>query len=315
MIPGGEAVHHARVHPATIVLGRIAVVLVLVASGWAARRLRVIEGEALGSLSRLVVDVAFPALVFTQLLRTVDPASLAAEWFVPAAAFVLLAGGWWLARGLGSRTAAFCAGLPNWVFLPLLIAEALYGDAGTRTVLLFNAGAQVALWTVGVRTLRGRSEAGALVRIPGLWATAAGIAVALIVPGATRPPAVAGVALDALTMLGSLAIPLSLCITGATLAEVPFRRALRPDGELLRIVGARMVVAPLLAGGALALAGGTLPARVRVLLLLIAAMPVAVSSAVHARRFGGDAELAARAVLWTTLASLGTVPLVIAVLS
>jgi predicted permease len=303
------------VNPAPVVLSRIAVVLVLVALGWAARRLRVLDGAALAPLSRLVVDVAFPALVFTQLLRTVSPAALAAEWFVPAAGFVMLAGGWTAARGMGSRTAAFCAGLPNWVFLPLLIAEALYGDAGTRTVLLFNAGAQVALWTVGVRTLRGRGDAGALVRIPGLWATGAGIALALLVPGAARPPAVAAVGLEALTMLGTLAVPLSMCITGATLAEVPLGRALRPDGELLRIVGARMVVAPAAVGAALWAAGTSVEPRVRVLLLLIAAMPVAVNAAVHARRFGGDADLAARAVLWSTLASLATVPLAVAVLS
>jgi predicted permease len=303
------------VNPATVVLGRIAVVLVLVALGWAARRLRVLDGDALASLSRLVVDVAFPALVFTQLLRTVDRASLAAEWFVPAAAFAMLAGGWWGARRLGSRTAAFCVGLPNWVFLPLLIAEALYGAAGTRTVLLFNAGAQVALWTVGVRTLQGRSDAAALVRIPGLWATAAGVALALLIPGAARPPAIPAIGLEALTLLGSLAVPLSMCVTGATLAEVPLGRALRPDAELLRILAGRMIAAPLVVGGALWAAGAALEPRVRVLLLLIAAMPVAVNSAVHARRFGGDADLAARAVLWSTVASLATVPFVIAVLS
>ena len=78
--------------------------------------------------------------------------------------------------------------MPNWIFFPLPIAEALFGADGVREVLLCNVGAQLMLWTVGVWTLQGRRTRGAALRALlenyGLLATAAGLALALSVPAA-----------------------------------------------------------------------------------------------------------------------------------
>lgn len=307
------------------VLTRIGVVLVLVALGWLARRARLVDGPALGSLSRLVVDFAFPALVLTKLWATVDRAALLAEWYVPVSALVLLPGGWALGRRLSRhRTDAFLVGLPNWIFLPLLIAEALFGDRGVRSVLLFNAGAQLALWTGGIATLTGRGDPRRLLRNPGLWATALGILGAVLVPGvqglAARPAAATGwltgpgVILEGLAFMGAMSVPLTLVITGAQLGGVPLKTALRPTRRLLVVLGARLLLVPALAAGlvlGLEALGVTFDPVARLVLLITAAMPVAISGAVHARRFGGDPDLAAQAVLWSTTASLLTVPLLV----
>jgi hypothetical protein len=308
---------------------RIGVVLTLVAFGWLARRTRLVDGPDLGALSRLVVDFAFPALVLVKLWATVDRAVLLAEWYVPVSALVVLPAGWWIGQRLtGRRTDAFLIGLPNWIFLPLLICEALFGDPGVRTVLLFNAGAQLALWTMGIATLTGQSDPRQLLRNPGLWATVLGIGGALLVPGlgalARNPSAAAGwltvpgVLVEGLGLMGTMAIPLTLCVTGAQLGGVPLRRALRPTRRLWVVLGARLVLLPLLTWAALLLVealGVQLDARTRLVVLLTAAMPVAISGAVHARRFGGDADLAAQSVLWSTTLSLATVPLIVRLLN
>lgn len=303
------------------VLSQIGVVLVLVACGYGARRLRLLDAGALGALSRLLVDLAFPALIIVNLLATVDRAALAAEWYVPVAALVLMPGGWLLARRFVGPTEAFLVGLPNWIFLPLLIADALYGALGVRTVLLFNAGSQLALWTVGVATLTGHGHPRQLLRNPGLWATGVGIALALLCPAlgpiarapgaATGWGALPGIVLDALRLLGQMAVPLSLCVTGALLGERTIRETLRPSAGLARVLLGRLVILPALCAGLIfgvQAAGLALNPRARLILLLTMAMPVAVSSAVHARRFGGDARLAAQAVAWSTALSLATVP-------
>ncbi len=317
----GARGHRAPV--AATVFSRVAIVLLLVGFGWAARRGRILDGDSLGALSRLNVDLAFPALVLARLLATVDGPTLQAEWYVPVSALILLPLGWWGGRRLtGRATDAFLIGLPNWIFLPLLIAEALFGVAGVRTVLLFNAGAQVALWTGGVATLTGRADPRALLRNPGLWATGLGIGLALVWPAlgaAARAPAsatggmaVAAGLVEALDLFGTLAVPLSLTITGAQLGGLPLARALRPDARLVRVLAARLLALPAVTWGvivALEAAGLALDPRARLVILLTAGMPVAISGAVHARRFGGDADLAARAVLWSTVLALGTVPL------
>lgn len=55
--------------------------------------------------------------------------------------------------------------------------------------------------------------------------------------------------------------------------------------------------------------GPTLSPEAALIGLLIASMPVAVSCGLFAERFEGDVPLAARAVFYSTLAALVTVPL------
>jgi predicted permease len=59
---------------AQVVFVKIAAMFLVIVVGWMARRRGFLAAEFTATLSRLVVDVAFPALVFTQLLRTVDAA-------------------------------------------------------------------------------------------------------------------------------------------------------------------------------------------------------------------------------------------------
>ena len=308
---------------ALIVLTRVAVVLLLIAVGVALRRFGVVAESTLGTLSRLVVDVAFPALVLTRLLLTVDRSSMASEWYVPLLAAVMLVAGWGFGRLLTPRpTDAFLVGLPNWMFLPLLIAQGMFGERGERTVLLFNAGAQVALWTVGISTLTGRANPRQLARNPGLWATLIGLFAAMLWPGLgshlAGGEALSGfsglgfVVFRGLELLGEMAIPLAMIVAGGVLGGLPAAEVVRPSRRLVRVLVLRLIAAPavlwLLLAGAAALVA-PLPSHVRGVLLLTAGMPVAISSAAHAKRFGGDSGLAARAVVWSTLLALVTAPM------
>jgi predicted permease len=297
-----------------VVLEKIVVVLLVAAAGYLARHRGLLDAGTTRGISRVVVDVAFPALVLSQLPRTVDAASLATAWPAPLAGLVLVAGGCLLGRLLTrTPTGAFLVGLPNWIFLPLLIAEALYGPAGVRTVLLVDAGAQVALWTVGVATLSGGVMLRGLVN-PGLGATGLGLVLALALPVSSWPLPLAVVG-QALGLLGQLAVPLSLFAMGAQLFDAggaPSGSQERGEpvdrGELVRVLVGRLVVVPALAVGALSLWGGALAAEVRTVLVVTAAMPVAISGSMFAQRFGGQVGLAARAVVLSTLLAALTVP-------
>ena len=59
-----------------VVVIKIAAMFLVIVVGWLARKRGFLADEFTAILSRLVVDVAFPALVFTQMLRTVDAAAL-----------------------------------------------------------------------------------------------------------------------------------------------------------------------------------------------------------------------------------------------
>jgi malate permease and related proteins len=314
---------------ARIVLVKIAAMFLVIVAGWGARRRGFLAAEFTGTLSRLVVDIAFPALVFTQMLRTVDAAALREGWFSPllcaliigVASIVGAALSPGFAGGKQRNTFIFLVAIPNWVFLPLPIAESLYGAAGVRAVLLCNAGAQLVLWSFGVWILHGkiREATRNLLRNTGLWATGLGIAAALLFPSArdigamgrgSAAGAVAGAAVEALELVGSLTIPMSLLAIGAQLAGFTVAPHRFPRA-LWGVILGRLVIAPavtLLLAWAVLSAGVPIPGVTRSVLYLIATMPVAISCSVLAERFGGDVSLSAQGIFYSTLFSLLTVP-------
>ncbi|HZP61072.1 MAG TPA: AEC family transporter, partial [Opitutaceae bacterium] len=268
-------------------------------------------------------------LVFTQMLQTVDVAALRAEWYSPLFCglliFIAYFTGLLLAPLFSNRTQRptflFLTAIPNWIFLPLPIAQALYGDAGVRTVLLCNVGAQFVLWSFGVWILHGTMghAARSLLTNTGLWATAAGVAMALIFPGARElgaaangGPAMAlgGAVVQALAMVGSLTIPMSLLAIGAQLGELTVAVHRFPR-VLWGVLLARLIVAPLVTvalGFCLLKLGTPVPAQTRLIGYLIATMPVAISCSVMTERFAGDTTLAAEGIFYSTFFSLVTVP-------
>ena len=322
---------------ALVVLQKTGIMFLVMLAGWLARRRGWLGPEVATGLSRFVVELAFPALVFTQMLRTVTAGALRTGWWVPLLAVFLLIGGAWVGR-LGARLArvepasrrtfVFLVAIPNWVFLPLLIADGLYGAEGVAFVLLLNVGAQIVLWTEGVRMLHGRpvgrDALRGLLGNAGLMATFAGIAVALAWPGsaalgektanASGLKTAGDTVIGALRMLGDLTIPLSLLVSGAQLGT-RVRSSDADNRALVGVIVTRLLVAPavLLAvlGVGTRLVGWRMPEVAFMTTAVIAAMPVAVSCPMFVERFGGDGELSAGGVFYTTLLSLATVPAVV----
>jgi predicted permease len=317
------------------VLIKIAAMFLVIVVGWVARRRGYLAPATITVLSRFVVDVALPALAFTQMLRSVTLAALREGWFTPllGALLILIAyvPGMLLAplfsRGAQRTTFVFCAAIPNWIFLPLPIVEAMYGDAGVRTLFLYNVGAQLMLWTFGVWLLHGGITAREAMRNiatnPGLLATAAGIIVALLVPssgqwetltGSTGNPLnlVAGALVQAMAMVGSLTIPVSLLAIGAQLGDLELY-VHRPSRALWGVLLARLIAGPVLTAGVgwvVLQAGVQIPEIPRMIAYLIAMMPVAISCSVFTERFGGDVSLGAQGIFYSTFFSLLTVPVI-----
>jgi malate permease and related proteins len=319
--------------PAAVAGFKVLGMSLVLATGWAARRRGIFTPDVIRALSWLLVDLAFPSLAFVQMMRIADLGALHQGLVDMLLCLILMviasATGYAAAAASGAGasrpTVSFLTAIPNWVFIPLPIATALWGAAGAAAILWMNATAQIYLWTVGLWTLRGgwRSVV-SLPRIlinPGVLATAAGLAVGLALP-AVKPwlepgfaphsalAYVGGAALQAADMVGLQTIPLSFLVIGAQLADT---MGARPtwNRPLCMVLSGRLVVAPVVTGllfVALLRGGAVSPGVPISAALLVAAMPVAVSCGMFVERFGGDRDLGARAVLLSTLGSLLTVP-------
>ena len=321
-------------HDSIIVLLKIVSVFLVMLVGWIARRRAYLTKETTRALSRLLVDIVFPAMVFTAMLKTVNPDVLRDNGFIPllgaaviviACLVALLVMPFFCQKGKRA-TAVFLVTIPNWIFFPLPIVEELFGDEGIRAVLLYNVGAMLMMWTLGIWILRRARHSiesiKGLAMNPGLLATLAGIILAILCPAArtleTIQPVHASVGrlsasavIQALTMIGSLTIPMSLLITGAHLGGLKLADH-RPTRELTGVILSRLVLAPVITVMIVLLVerfGIVIPAVPRLTGYLIACMPVAITSSIITERFGGDTVLSARAIFYSTLWSIITVPI------
>jgi predicted permease len=316
-----------------IVVLNITAMFVVILIGWLARRRAYFSVETTSALSRFVVEITMPAMVFAGMLSTVDPSKWRESWLLPLiGALIMLIGLLigvllmpFVRRKNQRPTFAFLVAASNWIYLPLPIAKALYGNAGERTVLLCNVGATIVLWSLGVWILRRSKPDWASVRAlltnPGLVVTILGLVFALLVPAAgvlanANAQSLSMVALTgkmfitALVILGSLTVPLSLVVTGAQLGGLDLSDH-RPSWTLTSVVASRLVLAPVAvvaAIWALNHCGVAISEVTRMVAYMIALMPIAVSCSMFTDCYGGDTSLAARGIFYSMLASILTVP-------
>lgn len=288
----------------------------LIAVGVVVRRAHWIEGEAEGSLIRIVVNLCFPCLVFESVagnaaLRisgnvVLPPLVGFAVTAVSIGLCVYAARIIGLTVGHGQRTFAVSTGICNYSYLPLPIMAAIWGKESQGVLLVHNVGVEAAMWTVGVLVLNGLSlrEGWRKLFNPMVITLVA----AVIVNLAGWSPLVPRVLMDVVHPLAACAIPLGLMTVGVSLAHYL--------GE------PRSLFQPKIAFASCALRLGVLPVfilcvarwlpgsiELKRVLVIQAAMPAAVFPIVLARHYGGQPLTAVQVVLGTTALGILVSPL------
>jgi predicted permease len=268
------------------------------------------------SLSQAVLYVFAPALVFTGLATTELPIQHMGK--IVAFAFLLTAIMYVIARtaswGLKLERDAQGAFLLSVLFmnagnLGLSVVLLAFGQEGLERSLIFFATQAMLSSTVGVY-LASRGSSGAkaslisVARMPLPYAAGLGLAFNLL--GVTGPEPL----MQATSLLAAATIPGMLLVLGLQLVS-------QKGIEEWRAVGVsavlRLVVSAGLAYGLLALLG--LDDLSRKALLVQAAAPSAVLTTILAVEFNARPALATSAVLVSTVASLGTLTVLVALLT
>lgn len=296
----------------------------LMALGVVAARLRILNEAGVKGLVLFVFNFSIPALLLTGMADLELQADLEWDFLIAfyAASFATYGLGVALAGiryrrpledqaifGMGAGFSNLVLlGLPVVItalgpeaMLPLLIIIGLHSATFMPlTVLLVQAGRD-GEGSGGARTVRLLAE---ILRNP----IVIGILVGLLV-NATGAPLWAGLA-TMLDLLGAAAIPCALFAMGASLTTYPLAG---DAGPALVLSALKLVVHPLLvwAIAVPVLGGSGIAVTVAVLL---AAMPSAVNVYLFGARYEAAADVAARTVLLTTVGSMVTVSVVLALL-
>jgi len=293
----------------------IAVADILFAIGAIARHLKYIAEEDISNWSRLIIDFLFPLLIFYSIVKNFQVERVSELWTLPLIGFgLMLFGaliGYPLLRGIKSRDNAvratfhhLCA-VNNYSFLPIIILANLWGEKLLPILFILNIGSTVAYWTIGIATLGAKDIKQTLRNIvsPNLIAVVLALAITLLGLKAYVPD----ILMKIFGSLGACAVPVLFIIIGASLYGSPKLFHNKRDITYLTIV--RLVLIPVLS--ILILKMLPLPKDVYHTAFIVSIMPVSVSSTLITRVYGGSPDFAAQAALVTTIASLGTIPLLL----
>jgi predicted permease len=293
-------------------LAAVTPTFVVLACGFALRRFHGLRPEADSSLLTVAVNFLYPCFIADTVINSTAISDVRTVAIAPLTGFSLLL----LCFGIAllctrllrlkspqpARTFAFSSAIPNWGYLPIPIVQQLFGKDTTGMLFVFNIGLELALWSFGIWLLSGSSSWRHVLTIPFF-----AILGALALNFAHAADWLPRVALDSLHYLGQAAIPLSLLLTGATLADSV--TALRDDRRTAVTIAGCLVHAALLPPIFLA-AAHWLPVSLDLkrVLAVQAAMPCAMVPVLLSRHFRGDIGTAVQIVLASTVFGLVTIP-------
>jgi malate permease and related proteins len=299
------------------VLSAVVPVLGIIVIGLIIRKLDWLSEEADHSLLRVNINLLFPCLILDKALGNTALSNPGNLLLAPAVGFVTVAAGfavgWACARFSGlaelkaKRTFAVTTGLYNYGYVPLPLSLMLFTGTETAGVLfVHNVGVELAMWTLGVMIFSGAGVGQSWKKFINAPLVAILLSLGLNAVGAADhiPKAL----LHGVSWLGQCAIPMSLILIGAVVAD--HLKDAHSDWGWRVIATASVVRLGLLPIGFLLLAK-YLPASVELkrVIVLEAAMPAAVFPIVMSRHYGGDPPTALRVVLGTSVIGMVTIPL------
>ena len=290
----------------------IAEIFGLMAVGGFARAFKYVGEEDVDKWSKLILDILFPVFIFHSICSGFEPGRLRELWPLPLIGFSMGLGGLILGFGLKhglmtrnddtSRTFLFFCAVNNYTYLPVVIAQNMWGTTMLANLFFLALGATIATWTFGVGVLGGRHWKAMLQNMlsPNLLAIIAG----LLVAGSGLNRHIPKVADHVIASAGAIAVPMILILAGASVFKPSVWKL---NWQVVYATIVRLAVLPAITIVILRLL--PLSGDVYSISVIVALMPLPISSVIFTRIFGGDSGFAASASLVTTIAAMVTVPL------
>lgn len=292
--------------------GQVITLFLLILVGALCAKTRLLDEKAAKAMANLVLYIATPAVIIKSCIREFDAALLWDFLLVVAVALathlvlILIAKLTFRDPNEGRRRVLRCATVfSNAGYMAIPLQQAILGDTGVfycaAYVIVFN----VFLWTYGLMEMSGqrRLSPKQILLNPGVIGVAAGLILFLCsVP-------VPSVLADAIGHMAVLNTPLPMVIIGFYLAKTNLLDALKDKTGWL-CIGLRLVVAPLLALGALLLCGVRGPVLTACMICI--STPVATACTMFSTRFDRDTSLSVNLVSLSTLLSAVSIPATVA---
>ena len=294
------------------VASQVLTLFLLIGVGVVCAKVKLLSDGAVKALANLVLYIATPCVIVKSCIREFDPAMLWGFLTVIAVAaathglLILLAKVVFRDQEEDRRRVFRVATVfSNAGYMAIPLQQAILGDVGVfycaAYVIVFN----VFLWTYGLAEMSGESRLSVkkILLNPGVIGVVVGLLLFVL------PIPVPALIVDGIGHLAALNTPVPMLIVGYYLAQTDLLAALK-DGRSWLCMALRLVVAPAVALGALLLCG--VRGDLLTSCMICIATPVATSCTMFATRFDRDPRLSVNLVSLSTILSVVTLPLMVA---
>ena len=302
-----------------IVAQQVAILFVLMGFGAAMRKAGFFRENAVDGLVNVLLLVVTPCLIVDVFQRPFDPSMLKGLGLGFAIAslahVVLIVLSKLVVRHRGEsvrRPLLLAAVFSNAGFMGIPLEQAVLGGEGVFYGVVYVVVFNLFMWSWGLRTMcaagnreQGRGNRAKMIVNPGTVGIALGLPLFFC---SVKLPAVIGVPVHHMANLNT---PLAMIVIGYALAGTAFGKVLRLSAVYVATF-LRLVVCPLLVIAALYPFRQTLDRNMMLAMVIAASAPVAAMVSMFAQKFGRDVDVSVAVVSGTTLLSILTMPVVIA---
>lgn len=290
------------------VVERVLILFLMIAAGYICGKRGTVTKRGAQQLTSILLYVVTPMIIISSLQNMIGQVSLgnlltAGGLAILCMGISILTSMLFFRKSLNERKKVlrFAAAYSNCGFMGLPLAQAVLGDAGVAYASMFMVAFNLLVWTHGYASMSSTRSLNwrRIVVNPGLIGFAIGLPLFVF---SIRLPELL---LLPVSSLASMNTPLAMIVIGSYVARVNLKEIFQ-DAQLYLLSGIRLLLIPLLSFAVL------LPLdvdkTVATCVLILSAAPTGANTVMFAAQFGGDAKLASKAVTFTTLLSMFTLP-------
>ena len=291
-------------------------IFILGALGYFLVKKNMLSASGLEALSRLVIQVIFPAMIFTQLLKNFSFSLYPDWWIFPLTSFVITFSGFLVGfvllklMRLKNNKLQFLSlvGFQNSGYLPLAMVAAIFSGQELSSIFiyifLFLLGFDLVAWSLGIYMLTYEKKSEfklwrifsppVVVNLSTLTLIALGLN--KFVPHFIFKP---------VEMIGNCTLPLALIVVGGNIALAQLKEIHKRE-VFFALLG-KLIILPSL--GIWIVLKLNLPQLLGLLIVMQLAMPSATSLSVIIRRYNRPDALISHGVFFSHIVGLITIPL------
>ena len=295
---------------------QVAILFVLMGFGAAMRKAKFFKDNAIDGIVNVLILVVTPCLIIDVFQRPFDPSMLKGLGIAFALAvsihIALIVAVRAVVRHRNEdvrRPLLLAAVFSNAGFIGIPLEQAVLGDGGVFYGIVYIVVFNLFIWSWGYRVMkREECKAGNKAKIianPGTVGLALGAPLFFF---SVKLPEVIGAPIHHMANLNT---PLAMIVIGYCLVGARFGRVAR-IGPVYAAAFVRLIACPLLAIAALYPFRGALDRNMMLAMVIAASAPVAAMVSMFATKFGRDVDVSVAIVSGTTLLSILTMPVVIA---